>query len=307
MNTEKTIAPTTPNFSSKDILKMFSAAVGSGVLVSLAAAAIALALASSAQAKTIDTAMPAKIAAASDDINAEPTPGGLFIGGGCESEPITALERDWLVRIDGDVAEVRIMQAFMMPADGPTAAYFLAQLPRGATLKDLKAHTGKKTHTGEFIKLDSLVGARHAEVRAINKLDGLMMWNDQGAIHTDHITHLTPGETITFEYTYALKIVSRDALRALELALTDDDKDQYDANDNEKPVTTSASVWVQWASAKPKYLSGLSDDIAVESTVDGISELSWSTPALGAGNKFRLASDGNKSALVKLPTAFASR
>ena len=56
----------------------------------------------------------------------KPVAGGLYIGGGCDQESVVAVERDWRVKIDNYATEVRVMQTFLMPADGPTVAFFLS-------------------------------------------------------------------------------------------------------------------------------------------------------------------------------------
>ncbi len=285
-------------FAAGDFLKMFAAAIGSGIAVSLAAAAIALALSGSAQASE-RAALAADAVVA--DLKSVAAPGGLYIGGACDRDPVDVLERDWQIRIDGDTAEVRVMQSFLMPDEGEglgnISAFFEATLPRGAQLKSLKAHAGNTIRSGELVRLNKVTSFNRAQLSAIEKRNGLLMWNDEGAVQTDQITNIAPGESVVVEYTYTINVANGQS-NALDLALTETQHDAFDSNRNARPVTAAAHVWVKWIGAKPQYLSGFPDDSVIEKTINGATGLSWSSLDLSAGKKFSLAWIGRNTTVA---------
>jgi len=153
-----------PSFAPLDFLKMLAAAAASGVGVSIVAAGLALALAKSAGAEALQKNAVIKSTSTQSlqpwPTVLQPAVGGLYIGDGCDREPVDAIERDWLVKIDGHStqmrAEVRVMQTYLMPAQGSTNAFFEATLPPNATLISLKAHTPEKILSGKVMAMDDL-------------------------------------------------------------------------------------------------------------------------------------------------------
>jgi hypothetical protein len=273
-----------PSFAAQDFLKMLAAAVVSGVGVSVVAAGLALALSSSAgaealQKNTIVKAISTQSRQAAP-VALTPTVGGLYIGGGCDREPVDAVERDWLVKIDGNNAEVRIMQTFLMPAEGPTAAFFEATLPPKAKLIALKAHTPEKILSGKVMAMDDFVGMSRQELNKFSRHDALMMWNDDGTLSTDHIMNLIPNETVVVEYTYSINIQLQNGLHEFDLVLNNADGAENEVISANKPNLTSGTVWVEWLGAKPIRLSDMPSDVTLEASAQGITGLSWFTPSL---------------------------
>jgi hypothetical protein len=280
-----------PSFAPRDFLKMLAAAVASGVGVSVVIAGLALVLASSAEARALQKNSVVKAASVQSP---RATVGGLYIGGGCDREPVDAVERDWLVKIDGHAtqmrAEVRVMQTFLMPADGPTAAFFEAILPTNAKLLALKAHTPEKILNGKVMAMNDIAGMSRRELNKFSRHDALMMWNDEGILSTDHIMNLIPNETVVIEYTYSINTQLENGLNELYLALNTSDGETVSAT---KPNLTSGTVWVEWVSAKPKRLVGnpadMPVDVTLEESAQGITGLSWFTPSLAPATAMKFA------------------
>jgi hypothetical protein len=290
-----------PQFAARDFIKMFAAAIGSGVAVSLVAAGVTLLLARNADAAvsraTPTVQAPDVTARVFDQADASGEPGGLFIGGACDREAVDVIERDWQIRIDGNKAEVRVMQSFLMPSDAPTSAFFEATLPRGAVFKSLKSHAAKQSREAKLMRATASHGRAAADVRIVAGKTDFTMWfdRDTNTVTTEHIPHLVAGETITVEYRYAIDIDNKHPERILNLALAGTQTESYDAHFRGKPATVAASVWVEWVGAKPQHLRGLSGDYAVETAPDGVVGLSWFSPALTAGHKLTLAWDANQA------------
>jgi hypothetical protein len=286
-----------PQFAARDFIKMFAAAIGSGVAVSVVAAGVTLLLARNADA-AMSRAAPAVQATEAvpglfDQADASGEPGGLFIGGGCDREAVDVIERDWQIRIDGNKAEVRVMQSFLMPSDAPLPAFFEATLPRGAIFKSLKSHTRAQTRQAKLMRAIATRGRATAEVGVVTGKTDLAAWfdRDSNTLTTEHIPHLAAGETVTVEYSYTIDIDGKYTERVLNLALAGQHTETYDADFRGKPATVATSVWVEWVGAKPQRLRGLSGDYAVETAPDGVVGLSWFSPALTAGHKLSVAWD----------------
>jgi hypothetical protein len=289
-NSDKTQAALSarPSFAPRDFLKMLAAAVASGVGVSIVAAGLALALSNSAGAETLQKNAIVK-ATSTQSLQAatvalQPTVGGLYIGGGYDREPVDAVERDWLVKVDGHStqmhAEVRVMQTFLMPAEGPTTAFFEATLPPNARLIALKAHTPEKILSGKVMAMDDFAGMSRQELNKFSRHDALIMWNDEGTLSTDQIMNLIPNETVVVEYTYSINIPLQNGLHEFDLVLNNADATENEMISANKPNLTSGTVWVEWLGAKPKRLSDMPIDVTLEESAQGITGLSWFTPSL---------------------------
>jgi hypothetical protein len=291
-----TTSATAARFSAQEFLKMFAAAVGAGVAVSVVATAVALLLSRDVAAASTLSAHSAAIeqpyAAEVDPFGTEASPGDLFIGGGCDREAVEVIERDWQIRVDGSTAEIRVMQSFLMPIDGPTVAFFEAVLPKGATFKSLKSHGAGPSREAKLASATAQINAR-ANVEKVDTVNQLVMWHDveSNIIQTAQIPNMKPGEPVTIEYTYTVRIDANHSERVLDLALAPAVQDSYDANDTKRPATIPASVWVEWVGAKPKHLRGLSGDFALETAADGVIGLSWFSAATTAGHKLNVAWD----------------
>ncbi|NJR71696.1 MAG: hypothetical protein HC782_00440 [Gammaproteobacteria bacterium] len=156
---------TTSKVINRDIVKMLSAAVAVGVMFSAIAAGIAMLLAHSSTAYAADIKAPpanslwvaqhnlwvlkndidvnTKASTINmtndidDDMNVA-SPGNIYLSDGCGSVPIVAIERDWQVSIHGDIADIQVMQTFVIPiTDSATpsieeSGYFSVTLPREA-------------------------------------------------------------------------------------------------------------------------------------------------------------------------------
>jgi hypothetical protein len=274
-----------PSFAPRDFLKMLAAAVASGVGVSIVAAGLALMLSSSAEAEALQKNAIVKAPtthALKVEPALQPTVGGLYIGGGCDREPVDAVERDWLVKLDGDTAEVRIMQTFLMPAEGATTAFFEVTLPSSAKLIALKAHTPEKILNGKVFALHDFAGMSRQELNKFSRQDALLMWNDNSTLSTDQIMNLIPNETVVIEYTYSISTHLQNGLHEFSLALNTADVDEHDTLSYTKPNLTSGTVWVEWIGAKPTQLISVPADITIEESVQGITGLSWFTPSLAS-------------------------
>jgi hypothetical protein len=283
VNSDKaqTASSARPSFAPRDFLKMLAAAVASGVGVSIVAAGLALALSNSASAEALQkNAVGTATVKATSTQALQPTVGGLYIGGGCDREPVDAVERDWLVKINANTAEVRVMQTFLMPAEGPTTAFFEATLPPNAKLIALKAHTPEKMLSGKVMALNDFAGMSRRELNKFSRHDALMMWNDEGTLSTDQILNLIPNETVVVEYTYSINIQLKNGLYEFDLALNNTDTAENETISANKPNLTSGTVWVEWLGAKPKRLSNMPIDVTLEESAQGITGLSWFTPSL---------------------------
>lgn len=272
-----------PSFAPGDFLKMLAAAVASGVGVSIVVAGLALVLSSSAEAEALQKNAIVKVASTQA---LQPTVGGLYIGGGCDREPVDAVERDWLVWIDGKTAEVRVMQTYLMPAEGPTAAFFEATLPPNAKLIALKAHTPEKILSGKVITLNDFAGMSRQELNKFSRHDALMMWSDEGTLSTDQIMNLIPNETVVVEYTYSINTQFQNGLHEFDLALNPAETETFSAA---KPNLTSGTIWVEWVGAKPKRLNDMPADVTLEESAQGITGLSWFSPSLAHAAAIKFA------------------
>ena len=276
-----------PTFAPRDFLKMLAAAVASGVGVSIVVAGLALVLANSAEAYVLQKNAVVKATSTQPQ---QATVGGLYIGGGCDRELVDAVERDWLVKIDGNTAEVRVMQTYLMPIDGPTTAFFEAVLPPNAKLTMLKAHTPEKILSGKVMVMDDVAGMSRQELNKFSRQNALIMWNDEGTLSTDQIMNLIPNETVVIEYTYSINIELHNGLHEFNLALNNAKNEAFSGT---KPNLTSGTVWVEWVGAKPTRLVGnpadMPTDITLEESAQGITGWSWFTPSLAPAAAIKFA------------------
>lgn len=280
----QSVVSSRPSFEPRDFLKVLAAAVASGVGVSFVVAGLALVLANNAEAEVLQKNTTVKAPTRhllKVDAALQPTVGNLYIGSGCDREPVDAVERDWLVKVDGNTAEVRVMQTFLMPAEGPTTAFFEVTLPLSAKLIALKAHTPGKILSGKVFALHDFVGMSRQEINKFSHHDALLMWNDNSTLSTDRIVNLIPNETVVVEYTYSMNIKLQNGSHEFDLALNTAENETLSAN---KPNVTSGTVWVEWVGTKPKRLVGnpvdMPSDITLEESAQGITGLSWFTPSL---------------------------
>ncbi len=176
-------------------------------------------------------------------------PGNFYIGGGCESEPIYASERDWHVVIDGSIARITVMQSFVMPDVLPEAeqgvdgraesdedlartvpTWFHTVLPSGAKLLNVFVENGAGERGVELVRLtgdwraDNVIMAAADEallqadaprpLRGFARPAGRFL-----TLATDEIGAYEPGETVIVRYEYEVHIDEIDGVRALDLPL----------------------------------------------------------------------------------------
>ena len=185
------------------------------------------------------------------------------------------------MKIDGHTAEVRVMQTFLLPADGPTAAFFEASLPPNAKLIGLKAHAPQKILSGRVLEIGDFTSMNREKLNQLKRHGVLIMWNDEGTFSTDQIINLIPNETVVIEYSYSVSTHVQNGPNELNLTLSAQESEMFVAA---RPNLASGTVWVEWVGNKPKRLinvhSGMPTDVALEESAQGITGLSWSTPSL---------------------------
>jgi hypothetical protein len=170
-----------------------------------------------------------------------PMPGNLYVGGGCDSAPVIASERDWSVEIDGQLARVRVMQTFVMPNTGyrtkdmgddaaelQLPAWFHTVLPEGATLVGMQIESDAGVRNLPVIVLtgnwqqDQAVIDDAREVSATNARAPLAMLTLDGTyprLSTDELLTYVAGETIVVTYEYTVAPSEHDGVRGIDLPL----------------------------------------------------------------------------------------
>ncbi len=300
-----TSVPARANFAISDFLKLLAGAVASGVTVSLAAAGIALALAGSVQAapsvkraliSSVPKANSAQPAASSTYIEpgGESFPGSLRIGGGCDSEPIDAQEREWMVSIEGNKAKVRVMQSFNMPLDAGSVAFFDAAIPHKSELMGLTVYSAGRTWQGRVMTAGAMAKLDRDGFQALDKQGVVLMWVDGEYLSTDQIINLAPGEVVTVEYTYATDILVKQGTASLALNLAPYRAGEANVMGHDKPRSASGTVWVEFIGALPSQLNAASGGMVLDQTPNGIRGGSWYNPALDKAEKFSFVWDVSK-------------
>ena len=289
-----------------DLIRMLAAAAVCGIVVSLFAAGLTLLLMNSAEAHNLNLknsmmeASALTLTSTTESINrcARPSgvvkampsvklnPGHLDMKVGCDQETLEAIERDWRIRINDDVAEVRIMQTFLMPVNGPTTANFRASLPDGAVLSSLKVDAGAITQTGEPVTLEVFTNMSRADVDAIHNRGRLVVMISDRHIEADSILNLMPGETITIEYNYTMSVLHINNSANLNMVLQAETLSSYAA-----PTITVGTVWVEWLNQHPRKVISASNDIYVEQTSNGVVGASWFSADLSASRQFNIQWD----------------
>ncbi len=337
-----------------DLFKMLVAAFLSGLVFSSIAAGLTLLLMNHAEAQgtnnpnrdaatSYDTAKrSAKLAVKPQTIPiAAREPGVLNVGDGCELVPIEALDRDWRIRIyggvDHDIAEIRVMQSFAIPAaarevdadlnrrpsEGAIVASFHALLPEDAALSSFRVDAAASVapQMAKLVTHDAFASMSHAAMRALRKSNRLVVLTNGRRIESASILNLKSGDTATVEYTYTVPIetFTGTGLFGLDLVL------QSETQGSPTPsriTTTTGTVWVEWINAHPTQAASNATDIFIERVTDGangaqVGEVlgaSWFSPDLSVARKFTLtwnrlqsvASAGNANA-TSSRVAMASR
>jgi hypothetical protein len=290
------------NFAPGDFLKLFAGAVASGMAVSLLAAGVALVLAASAEASPMakpavvtSVLVPVKTVSAltesagSTESDADANPGSLKIGGGCDSEPVDALEREWMVSVDGTTAKVRVMQSFTMPKDAGTVAFFEAVLPAKAKLIELTVHGAERIWKGRVMTAEAMAKLDRAGFRSLDESGDVLMWVDTRYLSTDQLINLVPGETITVEYTYAVTVGGENGDGSLALNLASPRPPGANSATADKPAPVSGTVWVDFVGSLPKQIKNADNALVLDESAIGVRGASWFSPALDKAEKFTIA------------------
>lgn len=289
--TQSTFANMNFNTVTNDFLKMFLAAIMVGLTFSVIAAAVSLMLAytSTAYASQLTplTAPAPQTPSAlwvsqhglwvlkddaqlldGDTDNAEadvgellPSPGHFHLGDGCGSTPIIATERDWQVTIKGDMADIQVMQTFVIHlTDGADlsieeSGYFGAVLPRGAIYTSFRVQMQSHDLLGKYAgntNWDSDDTIENHALKASGMLRVFEYRHPTGTTHlsSDSIHGLKQGETVVVTYRYSLPVDNMGRHESgLRLTLHDDQLT------GEAHGMARNSVWIQWANAalQPPY------------------------------------------------------
>ena len=284
-----------------DFLKMLAAAVLCGLAVSITAAGITLLLTGSAEARLFQkefttTAQTNEFDVANSDALV-PTPGALLLGDGCDGTFLNAIERDWQVRIDGERVEVRVMQAFQLPAESAEVATFHVQLIDGARMLSIAAQSSAKEWAGQVINAEEYDHLSPEEYLTLSRNKILASSSPRGTVVTSPLMGLNAGELITVEYKYVIALDSADGISAFVLPLETEEPfadSHYNMGDNDtSPSTgwqaTKGAVWVEWVGRKPLRVTGLPADADVEMSTSRIEGFSWATHAIQPGAHFQFA------------------
>lgn len=280
--------------------KMLMAAIFFGVSVSLLAAGIALVLANDAEARSIERDTATAAVQSTDDIQANdneefpPTPGALLIGDGCEGLSLQAIERDWQVSIDGKHIVVRVMQAFILPADSSQVASFHVQLPRGARLRSLAAQTQDKDFAAQLMsdeQYDRLTPATYLKLTH-NRL--LVSHSASGTVMTSPMLNLHADEVVTIQYSYEIAADGNGGSASFKLPLAPSDQvtDGTRAAAGgalSKTPSTKAAVWVEWIGRKPTHVVGVPTDADLEISKSRVDGFSWAAKEIRPGALLQLA------------------
>jgi hypothetical protein len=269
-----------------DVLRMLGVAVVAGFAISIVAAGLTLLLAGEAEAAPAgNEAVVAHLAG----------PGVLLAGIGCDSVPVQASERDWMVRIDRTRATVRVMQTFLLPAESEGAAVFAAVLPAGAKLLSLQLQTvegdfeARIMPAGRYDALDAdgyREATRNAVVASVAK---------SGEITTSLLPGLSENQVVTLSYTYATSLRASDGQYRLSLPLTETRLANLEAlfgDDPSAPRESGAvngTVWVEWTGSKPRRIGGHPAGTQVETDSGLVEALSWESAGLQPGARFSVA------------------
>ncbi len=323
-----------PQFLAQDFLKLAAYAVASGVAFSALAIGVTLAVSRDSEAQTtapawverdrmfvladeIDTGADAGVGSAVQDIEDdtaafadESSPGSLYVGDGCGPEEVRAIEREWMVSIDGNVATVQVMQTFLMP-DGPAPdaehlhdrevglAFFSATLPMGATFLNMTLDTAAKRLTAKVRPLESRHDFDYEVLKRITReaqARGELPITvndpkDNPYINTVEVFDLKAGETIVVTYRYQINIEKDNGRALLSMPL----QTMGEVNDDEpvEPSQTNAAtgtVWIEWKSPRsaPRMFDVFPANATVEQNQNGIVGMNWSTNRIAPGEKFML-------------------
>jgi hypothetical protein len=279
------------HFVTLDFLKMLTLAMLCGLGISIAASILVVLISSAAEARA-PSARP--VATPSRQVEqAAPTPGSLRIGDGCDGVELSAVERDWYVRVLPPKVEVRVMQTFMLPEGEAVVAMFQVQLPQGAVLRNMSASTEQSEWQGKVMSVHAANALSPAGYRMLTRDKFLAIADEFGMITTSPLVDLRGDEVLIVQYTYVL---SGNDMRRLILPLESEDdfpaSELNTPNQNEwspgRRHAASASVWVEWPDALPNQVSAPAGT-AIDWSRAHVQGVSWSTTASHPGAKFVLS------------------
>ena len=240
-------------------------------------------------------------------------------------------DRDWRIRIhagvEHDIAEIRVMQSYALPtakgdaefdspgrkADGGYVANFYAQLPVDAVLLSFRADTDAAASVApQIAKLmthQAFTNMSSAAMRALRKSYRLVVLTNGPRLESDSILNLTPGETVTVEYTYTMPVKKFNPHGAfvLNIVLQGEASPLMSApatastSVSSAPISTptTGTVWVEWIDAHPTQVTSTASDIYIErvshdaeggndSADADVIGASWFSPDLSAAPQFTL-------------------
>jgi hypothetical protein len=319
-----------------DFLKMFTAAILMGAIFSVMAAGVVLMLSRSSDANAeaswierdgllmlrgevaVEKATQHNVGAkeglmfaalnaesitelTTTDENFGPTPGSLYLGDGCGSDPLTAIEREWFVTVEQDYVDVRVMQTFQLPeAEGDAvkaqvlSTRFYAQLPKGARYASFRVDTDSGVLLGRYSDdadwdADDLKTvrdlAKRGQIRVFEYQNPVLRLN---TLSSDLIDGVLANQTVVVSYRYQMPIDQFAKTHQLAIVLgesaLDESRDdtfsataQHDLRGDHmtdlshelidatptRPIA-AGTVWVEWKAHAPRELSAMPSGSVVE-------------------------------------------
>ena len=230
------------------------------------------------------------------------TPGTLLATRTCDGFAMEATERDWYVRIEGNVIHVRVMQTWIMPTDFEGDAVFTVTLPTGANLRTLSAQTANREIAARVIPQHEYERMRPADYLQHTREQLFAIKTQGGSVRTSPIPGLVADDTMVIQYTYTVNAAATGngagTARSLIFPLQENDNvgaaaeaimsGSADALTPTRRPATPGTVWVEWAGQKPVALIATPHAAEIDHGVTGIDGLNWYTPAIQPGEKFNL-------------------
>jgi hypothetical protein len=275
------------HFVEQDFLKMFAAAIAVGIAFSAAAVGVALLLSYTANAnaavsavinekvnsvwtaqnglyvlkKEVDNnAAPAASDENVDDDDNQATPGNLYIGDGCGSTPIIASERDWQITVKGKIADIQVMQTFIMPNDGVGSAYFHAVLPKGAQYSNFRIQTNQHDLIGQYASDTNWDADNLAEINQLKSKGMVRVFEHRTPqshtlLSSDTVMDLVEGEMVIVTYRYQVAVDNLNPQQAaIDLAINmpalTNDEDYTAKTGSMNRHKTRTSIWMTWAGSE---------------------------------------------------------
>jgi hypothetical protein len=278
------------HFVEQDFLKMFAAAIAVGIAFSTAAVGVALLLSYTSNANAAVSAVISKkensvwtaqnglyvlkqeidrnstTAIADENVDDEgdqATPGNLYIGDGCGGTPVVASERDWQITVKGKIAEIQVMQTFIMPADGVGSAYFHAVLPKGAQYSNFRMQTNQHDLIGQYANdtnwdADNLAEINNLKSKGMVRVFEHRTPQSHTLLSSDTVVDLIAGEMVIVTYRYQVAVDNlTPQMGAIELAINTpaltNDEDYAAKTGSTNRHETRTSIWMNWAGSETNF------------------------------------------------------